>query len=289
METQRAVNAVLDRWCEYVRSEWAGPVGEAAAYSLASPGKRLRPALLIATYRELGGKGDAAELAAATEVVHTYSLVHDDLPCMDDDDLRRGRATTHRKFDVATATEAAFRLIPLSARVLAAGAKRLGLDVRATGAIAGELFRGAGACGMVGGQVMDLEAEGKDVSLAQLMRIHSAKTAALIAASVVMGALAAGADSATVEAVRGYGREIGLAFQIVDDVLDATATSSQLGKTVGKDARQHKATYATMVGIDAARRQADEHVRRAIDHLASAAINCGLLATLARFVTQRRN
>ena len=104
-----------------------------------------------------------------------------------------------------------------------------------------------------------------------------------------MGAVAAGADSATVEAVRGYGREIGLAFQIVDDVLDATATSSQLGKTVGKDARQHKATYATMVGIDAARRQADEHVRRAIDHLASAAINCGLLATLARFVTQRRN
>ncbi|UCG86162.1 MAG: polyprenyl synthetase family protein [Gemmatimonadota bacterium] len=280
---------MLDRWCDYVRSEWGDPIGEAAAYSLASPGKRLRPALLIATYQELGGKGDPSELAAAVEVVHTYSLVHDDLPCMDNDDLRRGRATTHRQFDVATATEAAFRLIPLSARVLSAGAKRLGLDPHAAGVIAGELFRGAGSCGMVGGQVLDLEAEGRDVSPDELERIHLAKTGALITASVVMGALAAGAGAETVAAVRGYGREIGLAFQIVDDILDATATSSQLGKTVGKDARQHKATYASVLGIDDAARQADQHVERAIDHLASAGVNCGLLATLARFVTQRRN
>jgi geranylgeranyl pyrophosphate synthase len=289
VETRHAVNIVLDRWCEYVRSEWGYPIGEAAAYSLATPGKRLRPALLIATYRELGGQGDPVELAAAIEVVHTYSLVHDDLPCMDDDDLRRGRTTTHRRFDVATATEAGFRLVPLSARVLAAGAGRLCLDARTTGLIAKELFWGAGSCGMVGGQVMDLEAEGKEITRSELVRIHSAKTGALITASAVMGALAAGADSGTVEAVRGYGREIGLAFQIVDDILDATATSSQLGKTVGKDARQHKATYATIVGIDAATRQADQHVERAIDHLASAGVNCGLLATLARFVTQRRN
>jgi len=289
VETRHAVNTVLDRWCEYVRSEWGSPIGEAAAYSLATPGKRLRPALLMATYRELGGQGDPVELAAAIEVVHTYSLVHDDLPCMDDDDLRRGRTTTHRRFDVATATEAGFRLVPLSARILAAGARRLGLDARTTGSIAKELFRGAGSCGMVGGQVMDLEAEGKEITRSELVRIHSTKTGALITASAVMGALAAGADSGTVEAVRGYGREIGLAFQIVDDILDATATSSQLGKTVGKDARQQKATYATVMGIDAATRQADHHVERAIDHLACAGVNCGLLATLARFVTQRRN
>jgi len=287
-ETREAVNTVLDRWCEYVRREWGDPVGEAAAYSLASPGKRLRPALVIAAYRELGGAGDAAELATAVEVVHTYSLVHDDLPCMDDDDLRRGRATTHSRFDVPTATEAAYRMIPLAARVLAAGAERLGLDPATTGAMAGELFRAAGSHGMVGGQVLDLEAEGKEITQDELARIHLAKTAALIAASTVMGALAARATSDAVEGLRGYGREIGLAFQIVDDILDATATSSQLGKTVGKDARQHKATYASIVGLDAAARQADDHVRSAMDHLTSAGVNSGLLMTLAKFVTQRR-
>jgi geranylgeranyl diphosphate synthase type II len=289
VHTQNAVNAVLDRWCEYVRSEWGDPIGEAAAYSLASPGKRLRPALVIATHRELGGRGDVVQLAAAVEVVHTYSLVHDDLPCMDNDDLRRGRATTHRRFGVAPATEAAYRLIPLSSRILVAGARQLRLDHGTTGAIAGELFRAAGGSGMVGGQVMDLEAEGKEVTSEELVRIHQAKTGALITASVVMGALAAGANDDKVAAVRRYGGELGLAFQIVDDILDATATSSELGKTVGKDARQHKATYASIVGVEAARHQVEQHVQRAINHLVPAGVNCGLLASLARFIAQRRN
>jgi geranylgeranyl pyrophosphate synthase len=288
-ETQAAVNQVLDRWCDYVRREWGDPVGEATAYSLASPGKRLRPALVIAAYRALGGTGDAAELATAVEIVHTYSLVHDDLPCMDDDELRRGRATTHSRFDVATATEAAYRMIPLSARVLCAGAETLGLDSATTGRIAAELYRASGSQGMVGGQVMDLEAEGKQVTQAQLAAIHLAKTAALITASTVMGALAARADSDAVEGLRGYGREIGLAFQIVDDILDATATSKQLGKTVGKDARQRKATYVSIVGLAAASREADSHVRSAMDHLTSVGVDSGLLISLAEFVTQRRN
>lgn len=282
------MNRVLDSWCERVRQEWGDPVGAAVAYSLCGPGKRLRPALVIAAYRELGGRGDPTELATAVEVVHTYSLVHDDLPCMDDDDLRRGRATTHCQFDVATATEAAFRMVPLSARVLAAGAAKLGLSAATTGAIALELFRGAGTGGMVGGQVMDLEAEGREISREELVRIHLAKTGALITASGVMGALAAEASAEKVAGMRLYGREIGLAFQIVDDILDATATSSQLGKTAGKDSKQHKATYVSIVGLAAAAREADQHIQNAMDHLTSAEVNLGLLGNLAQFVARRR-
>jgi len=266
-----------------------GPVGEAMAYSLASSGKRLRPALVTATYRELGGERDIAELATAVEVVHTYSLVHDDLPCMDDDDLRRGRPTTHRQFDVSAATEAGFLLVPLSYRVLLSGARAIGLTAGQTARVAGELYRAAGAAGMIRGQVLDLEAEGRAVSRHELMAIHESKTAALITASAVMGAVAASGDTGQVEAIRSYGREAGLAFQIVDDILDATASSDALGKTAGKDAAQQKATYATIMGLDAARTAADEHVRKAMDQLASVGLNSGLLAALARFIVKRSN
>jgi len=287
--TREAVNQVLADWSERVRVELDGPVGDAVVYSLATPGKRLRPALLAAAYETLGGAGDVVELATAVEVVHTYSLVHDDLPCMDDDDLRRGRPSTHCQFDVSTATEAGFRMVPLAARVLASGGKRLGLFREVLGAIGGELFRAVGASGMVGGQVLDLEAENKDVSLDELMRIHRAKTGALITACGVMGALAAGANDAEVHAVRSYGQEIGLAFQIVDDILDATATSSELGKTVGKDAEQNKATYPGLLGMDAAKREAETRVRVAVDHLTGCGIDSILLGGLAEFVVNRRS
>jgi geranylgeranyl pyrophosphate synthase len=267
----------------------AGPVGEAVVYSLSAEGKRLRPALVLAVYRELGGAGDAAELAVAVEVVHTYSLVHDDLPCMDDDDLRRGRPTTHRVFGPATAMEAAFRMVPLSARILASGATRLGLSERRLGSVAGELFRAAGASGMIGGQVLDLEAEGKTPSADTLMTIHRAKTGALIAASVVVGAMAAGASPREIDAIRGYGREIGLAFQIVDDVLDATGSSAELGKTAGKDAKHRKATYPAVLGMKAARTAASSHVTRAVDHLGGVGLDSPLLSTLAEFMLARRS
>lgn len=286
-ETRDAVGRELRQWSEWVEREIGGRVGEAMAYSLAAPGKRLRPALVLAAYRELGGAGDAAELSAAVEIVHTYSLVHDDLPCMDDDDLRRGRPTTHRAYDVATAAEAGFRLVPVSGRVLAAGAAKLGLDGALIGAIAAELYGAAGATGMIRGQVLDLEAVGRELDLDALTRVHGAKTGALIAASVVIGGLAAGADGAQVAALRGYGREIGLAFQIVDDVLDATATSSQLGKTAGKDAAQHKATFAALVGVERARRVAGEHMGRAIDLLGGCGVDCSLLPGLARLIVER--
>ena len=281
------MNRELERWAGRFASDFAGPVGEAMAYSLASPGKRLRPAFVIAGYREFGGESDATELAAAVEIVHTYSLVHDDLPCMDDDELRRGRPTTHVQFDVRTATEAGFQMVPLSSRVLAAAAERLGLSTTVHHRLAVELYRAAGAGGMIRGQVLDLEAEGHDISMEQLVDLHRAKTGALITASVVIGALAAEAGDGAVEAVRRYGAEVGLAFQIVDDVLDATATSHELGKTAGKDARQQKANFVSMLGVEGAAVAAQERVDRAVDHLGGVGVDCTLLEALARYVVQR--
>lgn len=285
--SRNAVDRVLGGWADRLERERRDRVGAAMAYSLRAPGKRLRPALVLAAYQELGGAGPAEELACAVEVVHTYSLVHDDLPCMDDDDLRRGRPTTHKVFGTDVATDAGFHLVEVSARVLRAGTSRLNLPPERRRRIAAELYRAAGASGMVGGQVLDLEAEGRSISLPELVRIHRAKTGALIAASAVIGALAARADDAQVEAIRQYGYGIGLAFQIVDDVLDATATSDQLGKTAGKDAAQEKATYTAMMGVDGARAEAERQSSAAIDHLLAGGLDSTLLAGLARFVVER--
>lgn len=284
-----AVNRVLDDWCSRISAEMDPKIANAMAYSLSGPGKRLRPALLIAVYGELDGGADVTEIATAVEVVHTYSLVHDDLPCMDDDDLRRGRATTHREFGVPVASEAAFYMVPLAARILASGAKAVGLGTDVVGRMGRELFQAAGVGGMVGGQVLDLEAEGRELPLEELVRIHRAKTGALISACVVLGALAAGADDRTVSAVRGYGLDLGLAFQVVDDILDATSTSTALGKTVGKDQSQQKATFPAIMGVDRAAQFAEEHIDRAIDHLVSVGLDSGLLNSLARFVHNRRS
>lgn len=280
---------MLGDWCGRVERDLPGPVGQAVAYSLRAPGKRLRPALVIAAYQELGGTGDVAELAAAVEVIHTYSLVHDDLPCMDDDDLRRGRPTTHRKFGVPVATEAGLRMVPLAARVLAGGADRLGVPAALRGEMAVELFRAAGGAGMIGGQVLDLEAEGRPLEVEGLAEIHRRKTGALIAASAVVGALASPAGRRQVEALRAYGREVGFAFQVVDDVLDATGTSEELGKTAGKDARQRKASFAVLLGADGALAEARDAARRAVDRLGESGIDSRLLAGLAEFVVSRRS
>ncbi len=280
---------MLEDWSNRIRAERDGSVGEAMVYSLSAPGKRLRPALFMAAYREVGGDGDASELAASLEIVHTYSLVHDDLPCMDDDKWRRGQPTTHRKFGVPAAMEAAFRMVPLAGRVLASGARRLGLSRDEMRAVAAELFQAAGAGSMIRGQVLDLEAEGTDISRESLIDIHRAKTGALITASVVMGALAAGARGRVVEEIRAYGREIGLAFQIVDDVLDATGTSRQLGKTAGKDAEQRKATFANVVGVEEGMEEAKRHIAEGIAHLAAVKLDSGLLSTLARFIAERQS
>src|SRR5438105_5244325 len=241
------VDAVLESWGVRAGEWWPAPVPAAMRYSLLSTGKRLRPTLVFAAAESVGGTSECvAELAAAVEVVHAYSLVHDDLPCMDNDDLRRGRPTTHRAFDVPTAVVAGYHMVALGARVLDAGLAALGPEARR--GIALELFRAAGAGGMIGGQALDIEAEGRRLPPTELEDVHCRKTGALISAACVIGAMAAGAPGATCEALRGYGADVGLAFQIYDDVLDATATSDQLGKTAGKDAADGKSTFVTLLG-----------------------------------------
>jgi len=284
------VDAVLERWAAHSERFWPSPVSAAIRYSLLSTGKRLRPTLVVACYEAVGGGSPAvAELAAAVEVVHAYSLVHDDLPCMDNDDLRRGRPTTHRAFDVRTATEAGYHMVALAARVLAAGMDALELDVERRRTIALELFRAAGAGGMIGGQALDLEAEGRRLPAAELREIHRRKTGALIAASCVIGGLAAGAAPTAREALRGYGADMGLAFQVYDDVLDATATSDQLGKTAGRDAALAKSTFVTLLGVGAARAEAERLAAQAVDRLRQEGVVSPMLVELAHYIVTRPN
>lgn len=245
---------------------------------------------MLASYRAAGGKGEGiAGIAAAVEIVHTYSLVHDDLPCMDDDAQRRGRPTTHIAFDVATATRAGFVLVPVAVEELVIAAEELGLPPARLGRMGEILLEAGGICGMVGGQWLDLEAEGRQSSLDDLVEIHSRKTGALITAACALGGLAAGADEETVAALTEYGRAIGLAFQIADDLLDATATTEELGKTAGRDATLAKATYVSVLGVQAAR----EEARRQADLATGALIRLGsagtALRTLAGYIVQRRS
>ena len=291
-DARARVDAVLEAWGVRAEEWWPAPVPAAMRYSLLSAGKRLRPTLVFAAAEAVGGGGAAervADLAAAVEVVHAYSLVHDDLPCMDNDDLRRGRATTHRAFDVATAVVAGYHMVALGARLLDAGLAALALPPAARRGIALELFRAAGAGGMIGGQALDLEAEGRRLPAPELEDVHRRKTGALISAACVIGAMAAGASRAACEALRGYGADVGLAFQIHDDVLDATATSDQLGKTAGKDAGAGKSTFVTLLDARAARGEAERLATRAVDRLRQAGLASPTLVALARYIVTRPN
>jgi geranylgeranyl pyrophosphate synthase len=270
---------------------WAAAGDEVIRYSLLGEGKRLRPTLVFAAHEALNGSSSAgvAELAAAVEVVHAYSLVHDDLPCMDNDDLRRGRPTAHRAFDVPRATRAGYDMVALAARVLAHGLRTLELSPERNQEIALELFRAAGAGGMIGGQALDLEAEAKALPVDALEEVHRRKTGALIAASCVIGGLSADGSTSHIEGLRAYGEAIGLAFQIADDVLDATATSDQLGKTAGKDAAHAKATFVSLLGVGAARAEAERLAARAVDHLRDAGLASPVLVELAHYIVTRPN
>ena len=276
------VEAWLERWLP-TGEQAPERLAEAMRYSVAAGGKRLRPALALAGALAVGGREeDALPFAAAVEMLHTYSLIHDDLPAMDDDDLRRGRPTSHKVFGEALAILAgdalhteAFRCLldaPLDPAVLVAQARRLA--------------DAAGSRGMVGGQVEDLAADGLEPTRERLQRIHRAKTGALIAASVVGGALAGGADAEAVEALERYGAAVGLAFQIADDVLDETATADQLGKTPGKDRAGAKMTYVALAGLEGARRLADDAVADALAALSTVGDDARL-AALARYAVAR--
>jgi geranylgeranyl pyrophosphate synthase len=289
-EARTRTDAILDEWAVRLADQVPGAEGQGLAYALAGPGKRIRPALVMAGYRSVGGLDDGiAVVAAAVETVHTYSLVHDDLPCMDDDDLRRGRPTTHVAFDVPVATRVGFWLVPVAAQMLVEGANRLGLDAGGLGRIAQELFQASGIEGMVGGQWLDLVAEQQELGLAELRNIHRGKTGALIRASCVIGGLAAGATPSQVEALAAYGEDVGLAFQVADDVLDTTGTSDQLGKTAGRDEALRKSTYVQLMGVDEARLEADRLARSAVSHLVAGGVPSEALAGLAEYIVKRES
>jgi len=289
-EARDLTDARLAARASLLRRSPGGRHGEALAYALGTAGKRVRPALVLASYRAAGGRAPAiAGIAAAVEIVHTYSLVHDDLPCMDDDDQRRGRPTTHVQYDVATATRAGFVMVPVAVEELTAAAVELGLDAERLGRMAGILLEASGIRGMVGGQWLDLVAEGRTLDLTELVDIHRRKTGALIEAACVLGALAAGGDDAMVATLTAYGREVGVAFQIADDLLDATATTEQLGKTAGRDATLEKATYVSVLGQEGARQEALRHAGAARAALADGGVRSDTLLTLAGYIVQRRS
>lgn len=260
---------------------------ETMRYALFSGGKRLRPVMALAACEAFGGRvEDALEPAAALELIHTYSLIHDDLPAMDDDDLRRGRPTAHKAFGEAEAILAGDALLTLAFEVLATRPAGDALAARRTEAVA-VVARRAGCAGMVGGQLADLEAERKPPAAAQLEWIHRHKTGALLAASVEIGALHAGAAVEERAAMARYGEAVGLAFQITDDVLDRTASAEALGKTPGKDVKSGKATYPALIGLAESRREAERLVAFALACVPATAKDAGVLDALARYAVDR--
>jgi geranylgeranyl pyrophosphate synthase len=289
VEAQRAIEEALHLVCDRGLDGVPAPIADAIRYSMLGGGKRLRPQLVLAVYQAAGGRGDASLLAASVEIVHAYSLVHDDLPCMDDDSVRRGRPTLHKVYGVTVATIAGVTMVPFAARTALEGAQAIGLPLEVCGRIVRQPMQASGAGGMVGGQLLDLEGEGKPLTLADLERIHRAKTGALIAASVRIGAAAAGASGERAAALDRYGESVGLAFQIADDVLDATATSEQLGKTAGRDAALGKVTYPAVLGVDGAIARATELADEACRALEAVGLLTAELEHLARFSVSRRS
>ena len=260
----------------------------AMRYSVFAGGKRLRPVLMIAACESVGGQArQVLHAACAMELIHTYSLVHDDLPAMDDDDVRRGRPTSHKVHGEAIAILAGDALLTEAFRLLAdANANRSVPPARVLQVI--ELVaRHAGSQGMVGGQVVDMESEGKEIDFPTLEYIHTHKTGGLILASVQVGALLGGANERQSSALRRFGAAAGLAFQIADDILDVTGSQVDLGKTVGSDQARGKATYPALLGLEEARQRADDLCEIAISALDGLGPSAGILQELARYIVNR--
>ena len=263
-------------------------IHRAMRHSVFAGGKRIRPILCMEAGRAVAGslpKG-IEEVGAALEMLHTYSLIHDDLPALDNDDLRRGRPTCHKAFGEATAILAGDALQTQAYEVLAKGLCPAEARVR----IIAEIARGTGTInGMIGGQVIDLESEHKKPDQETLQYIHLSKTAALITASVVSGGLYAGGSEEQIEQLRCYGQSIGLAFQIVDDILDVTQTSEQLGKTAGKDAVSEKATYPALFGLEESRKKAQALLEDAYNSVQNLGSRSETLKSIARFLIERES
>jgi len=284
------VDAALDRSLP-PESAWPATIHRAVRYSLFAGGKRIRPALVIAAGEAVGGaREDLMPLACAVEMIHTYSLVHDDLPAMDDDDLRRGKPTSHKVFGEAVAILAGDALLTRAFHLMAEVKEgedeaRIRRRVLAT-AILGEA---CGTTGLIGGQVMDLESEGESIDGETLERLHRAKTGALLSACVRGGAILGGAPAEALPPLTRYAFAIGLAFQVVDDVLDATEDAAHLGKTAGKDEAARKATYVSVHGLDKARALAAALRQEALDAIAPLGPRGELLGAIARLIVDRHS
>jgi farnesyl diphosphate synthase len=280
-----AVEAALDAW---VPANAPAGLGEAMRYGVLDGGKRLRPLLVMAACEAVAGDGGAALRAAvAVELIHAYSLVHDDMPCMDNDVLRRGKPTVHVRFGEAQAMLAGDAMQALAFEVLTPDA---GVAPALQARLCSLLARSAGHVGMAGGQAIDLASIGRPLDEGALVDMHRRKTGALLQASVLMGAACGQTEAATWLALSAYGAALGLAFQVVDDILDVTQASETLGKTAGKDLNDNKPTYVSMLGLDAARRHAADLREQAHAALARAGLaDTQALATLADKVVERDN
>ena len=279
------IDAALNRLSQFDEACPAA-LREAIRYALLAPGKRLRPRLVLMAAEACGGDIEPALPAAcAVEMVHTYSLVHDDLPAMDDDDLRRGRATCHKVYGEAMAILVGDALLARAFEILAAEVKPTDRAARCCGILA----HAAGATALVGGQSADLAAESIESDLSALEAIHSRKTGALITASVQLGGIVAGVSLDELSALETYGRQLGLAFQITDDLLDVAGAQSAVGKRIAKDAARGKATYPQLLGIDGSRRRAAVLVEQACDAVECFGQQAIPLQDLARFVLDRNH
>ena len=279
-----AVNRALDR---FLPSEKTKPVTihKAMRYSLFAGGKRMRPALCLAAAQACGGReADALPLACAVECIHTYSLIHDDLPAMDDDDFRRGKPTNHKVFGEGIAVLAGDALLT-EAFEIAAQAK--GWPRYPHRDLILEIAKASGSLQLVAGQVADLEGEGKKISASELRYIHERKTSALLCCSVRLGGMSANCTPAQLKALTDFGYHVGLAFQVIDDILDVTQTSEQLGKTAGKDTRSQKATYPAIVGLEKSRKIAENLTAKAFAALKTFKGKAVALEALAEFLLKR--
>ena len=287
-ERRKLVDEALEGWLPGAEAPPA-TIHEAMRYSVFAGGKRLRPMLALFGCEAVGGKlADAMPVAVALELIHTYSLVHDDLPAMDDDDYRRGRPTCHKVFGEAVAILAGDALLTHAFQVLAdptAG----GIPAPRRLQIIAEISAAAGSIGMVGGQTMDMQAEGQELNPTTLLTLHAKKTGALLRASLRTGALAGAADEAALAALTLYGERVGLAFQIVDDILDIEGNSAEMGKTAGSDLRKKKATYPAVLGLETARRDAARLLQEAVEALHPLGESGAVLAALAEYVGRRRS
>lgn len=280
VQKREIIDQFIDRYIPPT-DQYPQALHEAIRYSIQAGGKRLRPILALAAYEACGGTNEIIYPAAvAVELIHTYSLIHDDLPCMDDDDLRRGQPTLHKKFNEAVALLAGDALHDLAFELMARTGNPAAIQ---------ELAEAIGTGGMLAGQMADMEAEGRNLTLEEITFIHTRKTGKLIRGTVRIGALLAGASPDYISAITAYGEKIGLAFQIIDDILDIEGDPDMLGKPVGSDSKNRKATYPGVVGLEQSRQAAGKLIDEAIEIVTGAVPQPDNFVQIARFIGGRQN